>query len=429
MGDLDTRQQPAIQGVIEGLPSEAVDETLPLRGKLVRVSADGGAEELWRSRTEAPFALALDGSSRPIFATGEPAKLWRVEGPDEIALLATLKEGQATAFARLGRGLLAATSNPASLYTLENAPADSGTFLAPPVDADSVARWGKITWRAAGTGGRVEMFTRTGNSETPDGTWSAWSPARSDANGSPVTNPDGRFLQWRAKIGGARDAGPSVASVAATYATRNRAPSIRDLRIEPASGAVSGKATIRWSAADPDGDGVSVDVQARPAAMTAWRSAVKTDPAPAKPSDPTLGNDGSAKDGKATWDTSSWDEGVYEVRAVASDQLSNPPAEGLEATAELSPVVILDRTPPTIEAKRRGDALEVSVADALSGVARLEVVMDGKVAFSPRPVDGVCDNDRETFQIPAAQLKTAGSWSLRAIDAAGNAFEAPVPGL
>jgi hypothetical protein len=428
MGDLDTRQQPAIQGVIEGLPSEAAEESLPLRGKIVRVSADGAAEELWRSRTEAPFALALDERSRALFATGEPAKIWRVEAPGEIALLATLKEAQTTAFARAARGLIAATSNPASVYALGSDSGESGTFLAPPVDAESVARWGTISWHEAGAGGRVELFTRTGNSEAPDGTWSAWSAARVDASGSPVTNPDGRFLQWRAKIGGGRDAGPSVASVAATYATKNRAPSIRDLRVEPASGAIAAKATIRWSAADPDGDGVSVDAQARPAGTSAWRSAVRTDPAPSKTSDPTLGNDGSAKDGKATWDTSSWDEGVYELRAVASDQLSNPPSEGLEATAELSVSVMLDRTPPTIDAKRRGNVIEVLVADALSGVARLEVVADGKVAFSPRPADGVCDNVRETFQIPAAQIGPGGSWSLRATDAAGNAFEAPVPG-
>ena len=427
MGDLDARQQPAIQGVIEGLPSEAPDETLPLRGKIVRISRDGAAEEVWRSRTEAPFALALDGGNRPIFATGEPAKLWRIEGEDEIALLATLKEAQATAFARSPHDLIAATSNPAAAYAVEARPAEMGTFLAPPLDAEGAARWGKISWRTTGVGGQVQLFTRTGNSEDPDGTWSAWGPARVDADGSPVTNPDGRFLQWRAKIAGTSDPGPSITSVAATYATKNRAPSIRDFRVEPASGAVSAKVTVRWTAADPDGDGVSVEAQGRPVGTKAWRSAVRTDAPPAKPSDPSLGNDASSKDGKATWDTAAWDEGVYDLRAVASDQMSNAPAEGLEATTELATPVVIDRTAPTIDAKRKGATIEVSVVDALAGVARLEVLNDGKVAFSPRPDDGVCDNKREEFRIPVAQIGSADAWSLRAVDAAGNAFEAPVP--
>ena len=70
--------------------------------------------------------------------------------------------------------------------------------------------------------------------------------------------------------------------------------------MEPATGAVSAKAILRWSAADPDGDGVTVTIQARKAGASAWTSAVVTDPTPAKPSDPSLGNDGSSKDGKAT---------------------------------------------------------------------------------------------------------------------------------
>jgi hypothetical protein len=427
MTDLDARQQPALQGVIEGFPSTAGDETVPLRGKVVRLRPDGAVVELWRSRTESPFALALDASDRPIFATGEPAKLWRVENPDEIALLATLKEAQATAFTQSSGSIVAATSNPAATYRLEREPAESGTFLALPADAGSVARWGTVRWRTNGTGGRVEMFTRTGNCEDPDGTWSAWSPAQVESGGRPVANPEGRYLQWRARIAGAPSDGPRIDSITASYATRNRAPSIRDLRIEPATGAFSAKATLRWSAADPDGDGVTVTIQVRKVGTGAWSNAVVTDPTPAKPSDPTIGNDGSSKDGKATWDTASWDEGRYELRAVATDQPANAPGEGLEADTEISLPVTVDRTPPSITAKRNGDTVEVVVEDALSPVARLEVTSNGHVLFSPRCEDGVCDNTRETFRFPVPRGAPGEAWSLKATDAAGNAVEAPAP--
>jgi hypothetical protein len=290
-----------------------------------------------------------------------------------------------------------------------------------------VARWGTLRWTTVGSEGRVELFTRTGNCEDPDGTWSAWGAAQVEAAGSPVANPDGRFLQWRARIAGVTGEGPRIASVTASYATCNRAPSIRDLRIEPATGAVSAKATLRWSAADPDGDGVTVDVEARPVGTSAWKSAVVTDPPPSKPSDPSLGNDGSSKDGKATWDTALWDEGVYQLRAVATDQPSNPPAEGLEAETELTIPVCVDRTAPSIEAKRKGDAIEVVVDDALSAVARLEVVAKGRVLFSPRCGDGVCDNTRETFRFAAPPTAPGDAWSLRAVDAAGNSVETPEP--
>lgn len=428
VGDLDSREGPALQGVIEGLPAPSDEDAVRLRGRIVRISPDGAASELWRSSAEAPFALALDASGRPVFATGEPARLWRVDGPGEVALLATLKEAQATALASAGRALVVATSNPAATYRIDREPADGGTYLAPVSDAGGVARWGTLTWRADGPGGRVELFTRTGNAEDPDGTWSAWSPALTDALGSAVPNPEGRFLQWRARIAGAADGGPKIGSIAATYATRNRAPSLRDLRLEPASGAVAAKATVRWSAADPDGDGVAVDVQARPVGATDWKSAARTEPAAAKPSDPTLGNDGAARDGKAIWDTATWDEGLYQVRAVVSDQPANPPGEGLEAASDLPVLVRVDRTPPSIESKRgAGGALEVTVTDALSGVARLEVIEGGRVLFAPRCADGVCDGPRESFRLASSDAGTAGARSLRATDGAGNAAEAAVP--
>ncbi len=427
MSDLDTRQTPALQGVIEGLPAFADDEALPLRGKVVRLARDGGVTELWRSRSEAAFAVALDDRGRAVFATGEPAKLWRVEGVGEIALLATLDEAQATAFATTTAALVLATSNPVATYRIDGAVSESGTLLAPPADAGSLARWGTLRWQSVQPGGRVELFTRTGNSEEPDGTWSAWSPAQVDPQGSPMTLPEGRFSQWRAHLASTSGDGPRIASVTASYATCNRAPSIRDLRIEPATSAVSAKATLRYSVADPDGDDVTVTIQARPVGTVPWKNAAVTEPPAGKPSDPSLGNDGSSKDGKASWDTATWDEGVYELRAVATDQPSNPPTEGLEADSTLEAPVVVDRTPPTIVAKRKADTVEVVVKDLLSTVARLEVMADERILFSPRCGDGVCDSPEETFQLLVPKPAPSDAWTLRATDVAGNEADLPVP--
>ncbi len=427
VSDLDTRQAPALQGVIEGLPSFADDETLPLRGKVVRLGRDGGVTELWRSRSEAVFAVAEDDRGRAVFSTGEPAKLWRVDGVGEIALLATLDEAQATAFASTSGSLILATSNPVAAYRVDGTPEESGTFLAPPLDAGSLARWGTLRWQTFPAGGRVEMSTRTGNSEDPDGSWSPFSPAQLDAQGSPMTRPEGRFLQWRARLASTSGEGPRIASITASYATSNRPPSIRDLRVEPSTAAVAAKTTLKYAVADPDGDEVVVTIQARPQGTVPWKSAAVTEPSPGKASDRSLGNDGSSREGKAAWDTESWDEGVYEVRAVASDQQSNPPSLGLEADAALSTPVVVDRTSPTIEAKRKADTVEVVIKDELSTVARLEVVANGRVVFSPRCADGVCDNREERFLFLMPQPPPSDPWTLRATDVAGNTADILVP--
>jgi hypothetical protein len=70
----------------------------------------------------------------------------------------------------------------------------TGTFVSSVFDAGRTATWGGATWTAnvpAGTSIRVE--TSSGNSATPDATWSAWAAV---AGGS-VSSPAGRYLRYR----------------------------------------------------------------------------------------------------------------------------------------------------------------------------------------------------------------------------------------
>ena len=46
--------------------------------------------------------------------------------------------------------------------------------------------------------GNVELQTRSGNTENPDETWSAWSGSLTDQKGGQVSSPTAKFLQWRA---------------------------------------------------------------------------------------------------------------------------------------------------------------------------------------------------------------------------------------
>ena len=67
-------------------------------------------------------------------------------------------------------------------------------------DAGTVATWGAIRWRAAAKPGRgARSSTRSGNTATPDETWSAWSKAYTAASGEQITSPNARYLQWRAR--------------------------------------------------------------------------------------------------------------------------------------------------------------------------------------------------------------------------------------
>src|SRR5439155_730698 len=108
-----------------------------------------------------------------------------------------------------------------------------GTYESEPYDARSVSTWGAISWRGTTpSASRVELFTRSGNTETADDTWSAWSPAYSNADGSPITSPKARYLQWRAVLSGARGS-PIVTSITAAYLQRNLRPQVRGITVYP----------------------------------------------------------------------------------------------------------------------------------------------------------------------------------------------------
>jgi hypothetical protein len=427
MGDLDERDGGTLRGVIEGLPSEQADTSLLPRGRVIRISPDGTVTELWRSATEAAFSLGFDAAGGLLFGTGEPARLYRVASDGEVSLLATLREGQVTAIARSGRGVVLATSNPASLYRLEPEPVESGTFVSRPLDAGAAARWGSLTWRTAGPSSRAEYQTRSGNSGEPDATWSDWSTALTVAEGSPIPSPPARFLQWRARLSGSGERAGGTAPATATFATENRSPRVRDFRLDGATPWTAERASFRWSAQDPDGDPVTSILEVRRPGAGAWSAVSRTDAPSPKAAD--LGGEPETawREARGTWDTTASEEGDWEVRVVVQDAASNPPGEGKDDAADPPLRMTVDRSSPTVEFRRTGDVVDVTVTDGASPVVRLEIVKDGAVLGAAACLDGVCDSRRETFRVTGAAASPGAGTSVRAYDAAGNVAEAPLP--
>jgi PKD repeat protein len=72
--------------------------------------------------------------------------------------------------------------------------ASTGTFISLPLDAGKAVAWGTANWSASlPPGTTVTVYTRTGNSATPDSTWSSWSPVSNDGK---VASSAGRYLQY-----------------------------------------------------------------------------------------------------------------------------------------------------------------------------------------------------------------------------------------
>ena len=165
------------------------------KGAVYRILPDGVWDQLWESRDDSPYDLTFDQSGALIVGTGSKGKLYRLEGtPLRPTLLARAAAQQVTAFHKDANGrLYYATANPGKLFRLSSERAPRGTYESESRDAQMVSTWGAISWRGTVPGGsRIELFTRAGNTETPDDTWSVWSSAYASAlRYRPISSPSG----------------------------------------------------------------------------------------------------------------------------------------------------------------------------------------------------------------------------------------------
>jgi len=434
----------------------------PAAGALFRILPDGASDLIWESREDMPYDVAFEPGGTLLVATGNKGKIYRLSGdPLQPTLVARVNAQQVTTLQpeRDGR-MIVSTSNPGRLLRLSSTRADRGTYTSDVRDAQTVAMWGTIKWQEGSTGGRIEISTRSGNTRTPDETWSDWTTPYSDREGSPITSPRARYLQWRAVLIAARGESPYLTSVTAAYLPRNLRPRVTSITIHPpgtvfqrpfpvdpeiagfegdlpdrraaaAGQGISasspslgrrtyqkGLLTIVWRAEDDNRDDLAYDVLYRREGETAWKPLKR-----------------GMSEAILVWDTSSVPNGRYFVRVVASDAPSNSPTTALTGAME-STSFDIDNTPPTITVtslRREGSRVIVAfdVRDANSAVQKAEYSLDGDRWQTIYPKDGIADSRFEQFELVLDGDAGARGLILRATDALGNVAsargEAPEP--
>jgi hypothetical protein len=325
------------------------------------------------------------------------------------------------------------------------------------LDAAMVSSWGALSWRATTpSGSSIELTTRSGNTEVPDDTWSPWSSPYKSANGSPISSPKARFLQWRATLSG-KGEGPALTSVTAAYLQRNLRPQVRSITVHPpgivfqkpyssgdpelagfggqptptqrltdaaqnpASSASSlgrrtyqkGLQTFAWRADDENDDELSYDILYRREGDRDW----------------TVLKEGLS-DALYVWDTTTVANGTYFVKVVASDAPSNGLDAALTGDRESASFQI-DNTPPTITVgtvRTSGTRIIVpfDVKDETSPVQRVEYSLDGQTWHNIFPTDGIADTLSEHYELNIEGPIGARGITLRASDSMNNVVTAQV---
>jgi hypothetical protein len=437
-------------------PPSGRDDRRSSKGAIYRILPDGLWDLVWESREDAPYDVIFDRSGAPIVATGNKGKLYRLEGePMRPTLLTRASAQQVTAFYKDSRGqVYFATANPGKLFRLSSEHAPRGTYESDPNDAQMLATWGTLSWRGTvPKDSQVQLSTRSGNTETPDETWSPWSAAYNSPDGSAITSPKARYLQWRAVLTG-KGEGPVLTSVTAAYLQRNLRPIVRSITVHPpgivfqkpfttgepdlagfgdqttpdrkltsAAQATPGASTapalgrrtyqkglqtLAWAAADENDDDLVYDVLYRREGETEWT------PLRRGLEEPIL-----------VWDTTIVPNGTYFVRVVASDSPSNPAASTLAGERD-STALKIDHTPPavavsSVRTEGARTTLVFDVNDADSPVSRVEYSRDGGLRWTAIfPKDGIADSKSERYELTLDGEISETGITIRASDAMNN---------
>jgi len=426
--------------------------TGPSAGGVYRVTPDGVWDLIWSSREDSPYDVALEPDGSVLVGTGNKGKIYRLSGdPLQPTLLTRATAQQVTALMRDGQGRVTfTTSNPGKVLRLSPARADRGTYTSDVRDAQTIATWGAIRWQAGvPQGTRVEIATRSGNTRTPDETWSDWTTPYTVQEGSPISSPRARYLQWRAVLTGNKGDAPVLTSVTAAYLPRNIRPDVVSITINP-PGTVfqrpfptgdpeiagfdgdvpdrrntpqpgggtggpnvgrrvyqKGLLTFTWRAQDENRDELIYDVFYRREGETTWKLLRR-----------------ALADEIVVWDTSSVPNGRYVIRVVASDAPSNSPSTSLTGALE-STAFDIDNTPPVITVTsvgRQGGRLAITfdVRDENSAVQKAEYSLDGDRWQTIYPKDGIADSRLEQYELVLDGEPGTRGVIIRATDALNN---------
>jgi len=431
----------------------------PPGGALYRIDPTGDVRRIWQTSDATPFDVLALESGEVLVATGDKGRVHTIDREGRSAQLLRVSSDQASVLASgPGGGVLVGGTTDARVEVVGPALRSEGSYETAPIDAGTVADWGRVRWAVeVPRGGRVRVEARAGNTAEPDATWSPWSPLASEdgSGGAESSVPAARWFQARFRLVSGRGAeSPRLGRIEVFYQARNRTPVVTALTVEAPGivwvrgpmqsslptgpvvaddpvarrllagvqpgraqigsirkGYETGVRTFSWRVEDPDRDRLRYTVELRPeSADVAY----------------VLARD--LEEEFFSWDARSVPDGTYRMRLTVDDALDNPNGTH-RSTERSSDAFHVDNHRPGLGApdiRSSADSWEVGFAaeDPGGQLAALEVAVDGGEWTPLSPADGVADSPVEHYRIVVprdpGRAREARTLLVRVVDAAGN---------
>ena len=237
-------EQEEIHNLVVGANGEIFASAIPAPSKgenshkvpaaVYRVGAEGAVYPIWED-TEAKLVNLVAAGEHLILSASDPARLLRLSADGRRALVVQFESfvPSRLLFGQDGALLLGGAQS-AAVSILPKEGRRKGHFESAVEDFAIHARWGALEWRGTQPADtRITVQTRTGNSEEPDKTWSAWSEPLTES-GQTIASPPARFIQYRVEMESTRDgATPRLSSIEIRGVQVNLKPRITELQTFP----------------------------------------------------------------------------------------------------------------------------------------------------------------------------------------------------
>lgn len=410
------------------------------KSAVYRIFPDGSTDLIWASTVITGFSICRPSGRGVLLGTSDKGRIYEISDDGRDSLMLQTDASQISTMRISAPSLIATSSNQGSIFRIGPDKVGEGTYESSILDAKTTATWGRIWWRSYGM---VSIQTRSGNTDKPDETWSAWSSGSTDQAGVQIASPKARFLQWRAVLKPMADI-TRLSEVNIAFVPRNIAPEVLSITVlptnvglaanppaqidpnillsgmDPASFGIPvvavaprkvyqrGATSLQWTGEDRNGDKLVYDIYYKQVGDAEFKLLR-----------------GDVNENFISIDGQSLADGQYIFKIVARDTPSNPASLALSGD-RLTGSIDIDNTPPSVTAGRPqtgGDKGRVTfeATDAASYLTRAEYSINGGEWMPVYADDGISDSAREkyTIEIP---LKSAGEYAvtIRVYDVNGN---------
>jgi len=193
-------------------------------GEVYKINTDGFVEVARKFEREMVYAINGGRNGSVMLSTGPQGRIYEMKD-GEVSLLAAVPEKQVVSISTTNGETLITTTNSGAVYRMGNAPSAKAEYRSVAKDVDRYSHFGHFRIEGNEVGdGHLAIAFRSGNTRTPDGTWSPWTASVAASDGT-ISAPPGRYVQYKLTMPKPA-ANVSVDLVTVAYVNRNVAPVI-----------------------------------------------------------------------------------------------------------------------------------------------------------------------------------------------------------